>query len=50
MTDNAIHIAVRPWSNNEDFAEVCSDVFENVKEKFDKSGIVVQPFVRESSK
>jgi len=50
MTDSAIHIAVRPWSNNEDFAEVCSDVFENVKDKFDKSGIVVQPFVRESSK
>lgn len=50
MTDNAIHLAIRPWSKNEDFTEVCSDVLENCKEAFDKAGIVVQPFVRENSK
>ena len=35
---------------NEDFAEVSSDILENCKEAFDKAGIVVQPFVRETSK
>ncbi len=50
MTENAIHLAIRPWSKNDDFSEVCSDILENCKEAFDKAGIVVQPFVRETSK
>lgn len=50
MTDSAIHLSIRPWSKNEDFVEVTSDVLENVKEEFEKAGIVVQPFIRESSK
>ena len=50
MTDSAIHLAIRPWSHNEDFNDVTSDVLEIIKEEFDKAGIVVQPFVRESSK
>lgn len=50
MTDSAIHLSIRPWSKNEDFVEVTSDVLENVKEEFEKAGVVVQPFIRESSK
>jgi len=50
LSDNAIHLAIRPWSNNEDFGEVSSDILENCKAAFDKKGIIIQPFVRENSK
>lgn len=50
MTDSAIHLSIRPWSKNEDFVDVTSDVLENIKEQFDKAGIIVQPYVREIAK
>lgn len=50
LTDNAIHLAIRPWANNENFGAVSSDILENCKAAFDKSGIVIQPFVRDNPK
>jgi small conductance mechanosensitive channel len=50
LTDNAIQLAVRPWANNEDFGTVFSETLENCKLAFDAAGIVIQPFVKESSK
>ena len=50
LTDNAIQLAVRPWANNEDFGAVFSETLESCKVAFDAAGIVVQPYVRESSK
>jgi small conductance mechanosensitive channel len=50
LTDNAIHLAIRPWAKNEDFGQVSSDILENCKTSFDQKGIVIQPFVRDSSK
>jgi small conductance mechanosensitive channel len=49
LSDSAIHLAIRPWSKNEDFGEVSSDILENCKAAFDKKGIIIQPFVRENS-
>lgn len=50
LTDNAIQLAVRPWANNEDFSAVFSETLESCKLAFDTAGIVIQPYVRESSK
>ncbi len=50
LTDNAIQLAVRPWANNEDFGVVFSETLESCKLAFDAAGIVIQPYVRESSK
>jgi len=50
LTDNSIQLAVRPWTNNEDFGTVYSDTLENCKLAFDTAGIVFQPFVTEASK
>ena len=50
LTDSAIQLAIRPWSKNIDFTEMCSDVLEECKDAFDKAGIVIQPFVKEASK
>ncbi|WP_293872387.1 mechanosensitive ion channel domain-containing protein [Flavobacterium sp.] len=50
LTDSAIQLAIRPWSTNIDFGDMCSDVLEECKEAFDKAEIVIQPFVKESSK
>jgi small conductance mechanosensitive channel len=49
LSDSAIHLAIRPWSKNEDFGDVSSDILENCKAAFDKKGIIIQPFVRENS-
>lgn len=49
LTDSAIHLAIRPWTKNEDFAQTSSDILENCKSTFDKKGLVFQPFVRETS-
>jgi small conductance mechanosensitive channel len=49
LTDNAIQLAVRPWATNENFGSVSSDTLENCKLAFDEAGIVIQPFVKESS-
>lgn len=50
LTDNAIQLAIRPWSKNEDFAMVSSDILENCKTAFDQAGIIIQPFVRDNPK
>ncbi len=49
LTDNAIQLAVRPWANNEDYGVVFSETLESCKLAFDTAGIVIQPYVRESS-
>ena len=49
LTDNAIHLSIRPWAKNEDFALVASDVLEQCKTAFDQAGIVIQPYVRENA-
>lgn len=43
LTDSAIHLAIQPWSNSEDFTLMCSEVLEECKEAFDKAGIVINP-------
>ena len=43
LTDTAIQLAIRPWSKNNDFGDVCSDVLEDCKDAFDEAGIVMQP-------
>ncbi len=50
LTDNAIHLAIRPWAKNIDFGIVSSDILENCKEAFDQAGISTQPFTIENSK
>lgn len=50
LTDSAIQLAIRPWSKNIDFGDMCSDVLEQCKDAFDDAGIVIQPFVKEASK
>ena len=43
LTDTHIQLAIRPWSKNGDFGDMCSDVLEECKEAFDKAGIVIRP-------
>ncbi len=50
LSESAIHLAIKPWANNADFGDMCSDILENCKEAFDQAGIVTQPYVREYSK
>lgn len=50
LTDSAIQIGIRPWSKNEDFAIMSSDILEQCKDAFDKAGISIQPFVKEVSR
>jgi small conductance mechanosensitive channel len=50
LTDNSIHLAVRPWTKNEDFGVVSSDILEQCKTAFDEAGIIIQPFTLENSK
>jgi small conductance mechanosensitive channel len=49
LTDSAIQIAVRPWATNEDFWTMHAETLHNCKEALDEAGIVIQPFVTESS-
>ena len=50
LTDAAIQLAIRPWSKNIDFGDMCSDVLEDCKEAFDTAGIVIQPIAKEVAK
>jgi small conductance mechanosensitive channel len=50
LTDSGIKLAIYAWSKREDFGIVSSDILENAKTAFDNAGIVIQPFVKESSK
>jgi small conductance mechanosensitive channel len=47
LSDSAIQLAIRPWSKNIDFADMCSDILEQCKDAFDVAGIVIQPYIRE---
>ena len=49
LTDNAIQLAVRPWTNNEDYSAVLSETLESCKLAFDAAAIVIQPYARESA-
>ena len=50
LTDSSIQLAIRPWSKNIDFGNMCSDVLEDCKEAFDKAEIIIQSSVKEASK
>lgn len=50
LTDSAIQLSIQPWAKNSDFGQMSSDVLEECKDAFDKAGILIQPFVKESSK
>jgi small conductance mechanosensitive channel len=50
LTDNAIQLSIRPWTKNEDFGIVTSEILENCKTAFDEAKISIQPFVSEKSK
>ncbi|RZJ35816.1 MAG: mechanosensitive ion channel [Flavobacterium sp.] len=47
MDNAAIVLAVRPWSKNEHFGTMVSDVLEQGKMAFDQAGIKFQPYVAE---
>ncbi len=49
LTDNAIHLAVRPWATTENYWRMYGEVLENIKMEFDEKGIELQPFVKEFS-
>jgi small conductance mechanosensitive channel len=50
LTDSGIKIAIRVWSKNDDFGDVCSDILEDSKIAFDTEKIAFQPFLKEDSK
>jgi small conductance mechanosensitive channel len=50
LTDNAIQLAVRPWSKIDDYGLVVADTLENCTLAFDNEGIAFQPYVTELSK
>lgn len=49
LTESSIQIAVRPWAKTDDFFVMTSEVLEQCKESFEKAGMNIQPYVRESS-
>ena len=50
LTDTAIQLAVKTKKKSQDFWGVYADTLENCKQAFDTAGIIIQPFVKESSK
>ncbi|RZJ30553.1 MAG: mechanosensitive ion channel, partial [Flavobacterium sp.] len=50
LTPQSILLAIRPWSKNEDFGEMTSDVLQECKAAFDAAGISIQPYNVELSK
>lgn len=50
LTDNAIQLSIRPWTKNEDFGIVTSEILENCKTAFDVAKISIQPYSGEKSK
>jgi small conductance mechanosensitive channel len=43
LADSSVNLAVRPWVNSLDYWDVCFDITENVKKRFDTEGISI-PF------
>lgn len=50
LTDNAVVLSIQPWSKNEHFSNMSSDILEQCKEAFDTAGISIQPYAIEASK
>lgn len=50
LTDSGIKLVIHAWCKKDDHTSVCSDILENCKTAFDNAGIVIQPFVKETSK
>jgi small conductance mechanosensitive channel len=50
LTDSGIKIAIRVWSKNEDFGDVCAEILEDSKVAFDSEKISFQPYLKEDSK
>lgn len=50
LTDTSIVLAIQPWAKNADFSSMSSDILEQCKDAFDKTGISIQPFVKEVSR
>lgn len=46
LTDSGIKIAIRAWSKNEDYADVCATILEDCKSAFDNAKIPFQPFLK----
>lgn len=46
LTDSGIKIAIRVWSKNEDFGDVCSAILEDSKIAFDTEKITFQPHLK----
>lgn len=50
LTPQAILLAIRPWSTNEDFGTMPSEILEACKAAFDQAGLSIQPYNVEFSK
>src|SRR5690606_15553638 len=50
LAPSAIVLAIRPWSKNEDFGDMTSEVLEASKFAFDANGISIQPYNVEISR
>ncbi len=42
LADNGVKLSVKPWANNDDFSEVCSETLENCKTELYKAGILLK--------
>jgi small conductance mechanosensitive channel len=50
LNDSSVVLSIQPWSKNEHYGDMSSDILEQCKEAFDKAGIAIQPYIIESSK
>ena len=50
LTDNAIHLSIKPCAKNEDFSEINATIYEDCMSAFIKEGIDFQPYTKEISK
>ena len=50
LNAQSIILAVRPWSTNDDFATMPSEILEACKAAFDKAGLSIQPYNVEVSR
>lgn len=50
LTDSGIKLVINAWCKKDDHGSVSSDILEHCKTAFDDAGIIIQPFVKESSK
>lgn len=50
LTDSGVKLAVRAWTQNEDFGDVSAHILEDCMKALDQADIKYQPFVRETSR